>query len=173
MGKILVNSTYPLPSNSALLALAAAVGERLIAAQNTLCVAESCTGGLIAATLTEIAGSSIWFERGFVTYSNLSKQQLLNVQEQTLEQFGAVSEETALAMVMGALQASAAQCAIAVTGIAGPGGGSLEKPVGTVFIAWAIPGLQLFCERNQFQGDRHSIRLQSTQRALHYLITKL
>lgn len=131
-----------------------------------LVTAESCTGGLIASVLTEISGSSLWFERGFVTYSNLAKEELLAVPKKLIEEYGAVSEAVARAMAMGALQASAATIAVSVTGIAGPDGGSVEKPVGTVCFGWAVQGMQTSTLKTQFHGDRQAIRLAACEEAL-------
>lgn len=133
-----------------------------------IAVAESCTGGFIAQSLTAIAGSSSWFDRGFVTYSNAAKMQMLGVQAATLAQFGAVSAETALEMVVGALRHSESEMAIAVTGIAGPDGGSATKPVGTVFIAWGIKEQGNYCEQAHFAGDRLAVRTQTVIRSLEY-----
>ena len=130
-----------------------------------LSCAESCTGGGIAAALTDVAGSSAWFDRGFVTYSNLSKQEMLGVSLATLKNFGAVSRETAIEMASGALQYSNAQLSVAVTGIAGPGGGTKSKPVGTVWIAWASEqGVSVVDE--QFDGDRAAVRAATIDAAL-------
>ncbi|HHF7366635.1 TPA: CinA family protein [Legionella bozemanae] len=131
-----------------------------------LVTAESCTGGLIASYLTEIAGSSVWFERGFVTYSNLAKEELLSVPKQLIEEYGAVSEPVAQAMATGALQHSAGHVAVSVTGIAGPDGGCLEKPVGTVCFGWAARDREPKILRKQFTGDRQGIRLAACQEAL-------
>ncbi|MFI4919028.1 MAG: CinA family protein [Legionellales bacterium] len=131
-----------------------------------LVTAESCTGGLIASCLTEQAGSSVWFERGFVTYSNLAKQELLDVPEALIMEFGAVSEPVALAMAVGALQRSAGHIALSVTGIAGPGGGSVDKPVGTVCFGWAAHGMTPQTLTKQFVGNRQDIRLAACQQAL-------
>lgn len=136
-----------------------------------LVTAESCTGGLIASQITEIAGSSLWFERGFVTYSNLSKEELLGVPSELIKQFGAVSEEVAKAMALGALQNSAGDLALAVTGIAGPDGGTLEKPVGTVCFAWAARGVAPKVIKKQFSGTRQAIRYAALQEALQGVIT--
>jgi nicotinamide-nucleotide amidase len=159
--------------NDAVTANAAQLGQLLQARQLQIAVAESCTGGLIAQTLTAIAGSSAWFERGFVTYSNAAKIEMLGVQPKTLAEFGAVSAETALEMVAGVLKHSAADCAIAVTGIAGPGGGSAIKPVGTVFIAWAMQGRENYCAEAHFEGDRQAVRLKTAERALRYWVDAL
>ncbi|MBI2786883.1 MAG: CinA family protein [Legionella longbeachae] len=131
-----------------------------------LVTAESCTGGLIASLLTEVPGSSVWFERGFVTYSNLAKEEMLSVPRHLLEEYGAVSEPVAKAMAKGALQHSAAQIAVAVTGIAGPDGGSIDKPVGTVCLGWAALDRESTTSRHQFIGNRQDIRLAACQEAL-------
>jgi nicotinamide-nucleotide amidase len=131
-----------------------------------LAAAESCTGGLIAAACTAVAGSSDWFDRGFVTYSNASKTQMLNVPAQLIQVHGAVSEEVALAMARGALAQSSAHLAVAVTGVAGPGGGSPDKPVGTVWIATARAGAPGHADCFLFPGDRASVRLQTVFQAL-------
>lgn len=146
-------------------ALAARIGRRLKAKKRLLVSAESCTGGWVAQAVTSIAGSSAWFERGFVTYSNAAKQELLGVRGKTLKQYGAVSEETAREMARGALARSRGSVALAVTGIAGPGGGSAEKPVGTVCFAWAH-GKKLRSETRRFSGDRERVRRKSVVHAL-------
>lgn len=134
--------------------------------------AESCTGGMIAATLTDKAGSSTYFDRGFVTYSNDAKTRQLDVQPLTLEKFGAVSEQTARLMARGAFAHSDAGIAVSVTGIAGPGGGSVDKPVGLVFIALATADeAKVF--RHEFDGDRASVRQQTVNAALEHLIDYL
>jgi nicotinamide-nucleotide amidase len=138
-----------------------------------LVTAESCTGGLIASQLTELPGSSVWFERGFVTYSNLAKEEMLAVPKKLIEQFGAVSEEVALAMVRGALKHSAGDIAVSVTGIAGPDGGSIEKPVGTVCFAWATRENSAFSLTKRFKGTRQEIRLTSCEEALHGVFTMI
>jgi nicotinamide-nucleotide amidase len=137
-----------------------------------LTTAESCTGGLIAATCTELAGSSHWFERGFVTYSNAAKCELLGVDAALIERHGAVSEAVVRAMAVGALVHSHAQAAIAVTGVAGPSGGSIEKPVGTVWLAWATPS-GVISELKHFDGDRSTVRQATVQHALSRLIELL
>ena len=137
-----------------------------------LVTAESCTGGLIAGACTEVSGSSDWFERGFVTYSNAAKTELLGVPAAMIVVHGAVSEAVACAMAAGALARSQAQCAVAVTGVAGPTGGSPDKPVGTVWLAWATPdGVQ--AEHHRFPGDRAAVRLATVQRALAGLLQRL
>ena len=153
-------------------ALAQKVGERLKAARAKLVTAESCTGGWAAQVVTSVAGSSAWFERGFVTYSNEAKRELLGVQESTLHAHGAVSEETAREMAQGALNRGKGTVALAVTGVAGPGGGSPGKPVGTVCFAWAS-GRSVSSETRQFTGDRESVRRQSVVRALEGLLQHL
>ncbi len=132
--------------------------------------AESCTGGLLAAALTEIPGASAVFERGFITYSNEAKTEVLGVPAELIEQYGAVSGEVAEAMATGALEFSHADRAIAVTGIAGPDGGSAQKPVGLVYIGFASRDGALFHVRNQFYGNREAIRLAAVQEALTLLL---
>lgn len=155
---------------SELITLANQLGQCLLTNKAQIATAESCTGGLVAAALTEIPGSSAWFERGFVTYSNSAKMELLGVAADTLEAFGAVSQETAEAMVQGVLAHSHADLALAITGIAGPGGGTAAKPVGTVYIAWANQQGRLAYERFSFSGDRQQVRQQAASHALSYLI---
>jgi nicotinamide-nucleotide amidase len=150
--------------------LSAHLGVVLTARGWTLATAESCTGGWIAETITATAGSSAWFERGFVTYSNESKVELLGVAPGTLARHGAVSEETACEMAAGALTHGHGDIAVAVTGIAGPGGGSADKPVGTVSLAWCQRHGDLFVETRLFSGDRESIRRQIVIAALERLI---
>ncbi|MDY3819040.1 MAG: CinA family protein [Lachnospiraceae bacterium] len=130
--------------------------------------AESCTGGLVAAALVNVAGISNWFEEGYVTYSNTAKQKLLGVDKDTLEQFGAVSEQTARQMAIGAAKAAGCQAAVATTGIAGPDGGTDEKPVGLVYIG-AVVRDDVVIEKHIFKGDRADVRKQSTQAALELL----
>jgi nicotinamide-nucleotide amidase len=134
--------------------------------------AESCTGGLIAAACTDLAGSSDWFERGFVSYSNASKTEMLGVDAQLIGAFGAVSEAVARAMAEGALRHAPAQVCVAVTGVAGPGGGSPEKPVGTVWFAWCLPS-GTSSEVQHFAGDRRAVRAATVQHALGRLVTLL
>ena len=148
-----------------------------------LATAESCTGGMISAGCTELAGSSQWFERGFVSYSNEAKQDMLGVPATLLARHGAVSEAVAQAMVLGALNHSQAQVAVAVTGIAGPTGGSKSKPVGTVCFAWGLPtdggptvGAEtawVKLETCHFEGDRAAVRLATQQHALNQLLVLL
>ena len=137
-----------------------------------LATAESCTGGLIAAACTDLAGSSDWFERGFVTYSNAAKTELLGVPAALIAQHGAVSEPVARAMAEGALAHSRAQLSVAVTGVAGPSGGSADKPVGTVWFGWCVDG-QTFAERQHFDGDRAAVRAQTVAHALARLVQRL
>ncbi|WP_374087937.1 CinA family protein [Methylomicrobium lacus] len=153
-----------------LLALAGQLGQQLSKAGHLLALAESCTGGWIAQSVTEIAGSSAWFDRGFVTYSNAAKIAMLGVSDSTLQAHGAVSSQTASEMVAGALRHSDADIALAVTGIAGPGGGTAEKPVGLVFIAWQRRGQPCHCIEQHFEGDRHAVRRQTVQKALQCLL---
>ena len=145
---------------------------RLLERQWMMATAESCTGGLISAHCTELAGSSLWFDRGFVTYSNAAKSDLLGVAPALIARDGAVSESVAKAMAWGAFDRSAAQVSVAVTGIAGPGGGSIEKPVGTVWLAWCVEG-NVQTEMRLFPGDRAQIRQATTQAALEGLLKRL
>lgn len=137
-----------------------------------LATAESCTGGMVAAACTDLAGSSQWFERGFVTYSNQAKMDLLAVPATDLQAFGAVSEPVARAMAQGAVQHSAAHCALATTGIAGPGGASASKPVGLVWFGWSVNG-HLHTAQRIFDGDRDAVREAATQFALSQLLRLL
>ncbi|MCC6301570.1 MAG: CinA family protein [Gammaproteobacteria bacterium] len=146
--------------------LARRVGIVLSGQGYRLATAESCTGGGIAAAVTSVPGSSNWFERGFVTYSNAAKRELLGVREATLVAHGAVSEATVREMAAGALGHGAAQVAVAVSGIAGPGGGSAEKPIGTVCLAWDGAGLLARSETRYFHGDRAAVRRQAVAAAL-------
>lgn len=145
--------------------LAGEVVSRLSDASLSLVTAESCTGGWVAKLITDIPGSSPVFERGFVTYSNASKQELLSVPDSIITEHGAVSEICVKAMVAGALRNSQAALGLAITGIAGPGGGSAEKPVGTVWLSWAGPGW-MKVEQHQFDGNRDAVRRQAARRAL-------
>lgn len=147
-------------------ALAENLGERLKARKQMLVTAESCTGGWAAQAVTAIAGSSDWFERGFVTYSNTAKEEMLGVRPATIAKHGAVSEETAREMALGALKHSRGTIALAITGIAGPSGGSAAKPVGTVCFAWARKGHDAIAETRRFSGDRDAVRRQSVEHAL-------
>ncbi len=137
-----------------------------------LSCAESCTGGGISAALTDVAGSSAWFDRGFVTYSNQAKRDMLGVEDATLTEFGAVSRETATEMAVGALANSAADLSVAVTGIAGPGGGTADKPVGMVWIAWASAArVEAICEH--FSGNRAAVRAATVDAALRGLLQRV
>ncbi len=151
-------------------ALARRLGAALTARGWMLASAESCTGGLVAGAVTAIAGSSGWFERGFVTYSNEAKQELLGVRAQTLAEHGAVSEATVLEMAAGALRAGRAQASVAVSGVAGPDGGSPDKPVGSVWLAWAHAGAAPRAQLFRFDGDRTAVRRQAVVAALEGLI---
>ena len=153
--------------------LAEAVGHRLLARQALVATAESCTGGWIAQVLTSVPGSSLWFDRGFVTYSNQAKQEMLGVAPETLAAHGAVSAPVVAEMAAGALNHSQARFAVAVSGVAGPGGGSEDKPVGTVYLAWAGRDQAPLIQRRQFAGDREEIRRQTVRVALEHLIELL
>jgi len=149
-----------------LMVLAQVVADNLISRGQTLATAESCTGGWIAKVLTDIPGSSSWFECGVVAYSYEAKESLLGVHPQTLERTGAVSQETVVEMVSGALARFGASVAVAVTGIAGPSGGTLDKPVGTVWVAWKRRGGYAKAELFHFEGDREAVRRQTVNVAL-------
>jgi len=150
--------------------LAADLGTRLLALRYFVTAAESCTGGLVAGAITAIAGSSDWFDRGFVTYSNESKRELLGVDEAILRDHGAVSEPTAIAMAQGALKRSDATLSVAITGVAGPGGGTPAKPVGMVCFAWAKQGSATVSTTHYLAGDRAEVRHASVAVALRGLI---
>lgn len=145
------------------------LADLLLKKQWLLATAESCTGGLIAAACTDLAGSSTWFERGFITYSNAAKTELLGVDAALIAREGAVSESVVRAMVQGAVQHSRAQVAVAVTGVAGPTGGTPDKPVGLVWFGYALPG-QLLTEKMNFPGDRAAVRAATVQHALSRLL---
>lgn len=149
------------------------LGRRLAAAKATLAVAESCTGGLVAKRITDIPGSSGWFDRGLVTYSNRAKQELLGVPPEGLSRFGAVSRETAEAMARGLMVMTPADWGVAVTGIAGPDGGSPEKPVGLVWIGWIRRGHPPEVQAFQFAGGREQVRTQAADAALAGLLGRL
>ena len=153
-------------------ALAKKIGERLKAAGAKLVTAESCTGGWAAQVVTSVAGSSAWFERGFVTYSNDAKRELLGVRADTLLKHGAVSEETAREMAQGALKHAKGTIAVSVTGVAGPGGGTKEKPVGMVCFAWATAHATR-SETQHFSGDRETVRRRSVVHALEGVLEAL
>ncbi|MGR5169362.1 nicotinamide-nucleotide amidase [Vibrio astriarenae] len=154
---------------SSLYALSQSLGFKLSVKSQIMTTAESCTGGGVASAITDIAGSSAWFDRAFITYSNEAKMEMLGVKPQTLESFGAVSEATVIEMAQGALERSLATIAVSISGIAGPGGGSEDKPVGTVCFAFVSnKGWQLV-ETCHFEGDRSEVRLQ----AIEHVLTKV
>lgn len=181
----------PLSHDAEVAALVEALAQRLLAQGWMLATAESCTSGLIAAACTELAGSSHWFERGFVTYSNAAKAQMLGVDAALIAAHGAVSEPVARAMAQGAVQHANVAVSLAVTGVAGPGGGSADKPVGTVWFSWAVPdaaatgartdalapqpvqGLQLHSEVQHFAGDRAAVRQATVRHSLRCLLALL
>ena len=159
-------------SDEALRKLAMRVARRLRTAGEGLATAESCTGGLLAKCLTDLPGSSAYFDRGWVTYSNVAKHEELRVEARSLARYGAVSEEVALAMVRGALKESHAQHAVAVTGITGPAGGSAKKPIGTVWIGWGYRKhgrIRVHATHFRFQGGRDAVRRQAVRAALEGL----
>ena len=156
--------------NDVLLSLAAQLGEVLKARNLTLALAESCTGGMVSQYITAIAGSSAWFDRGFITYSNAAKVEMLAVSEQTLATFGAVSEQVATEMAAGALKHSHAQVSASITGVAGPSGGSADKPVGTVCFSWVFTDQSSITKTYYLTGSRAEIRAQAVNIALLGLI---
>ncbi len=156
-------------TDSELMQLSEQVGQALKARGATVTTAESCTGGWVAKVITDIAGSSAWFERGFVTYSNEAKAQMIGVREETLAQHGAVSEPVVVEMAIGALKAARADYAVSISGIAGPDGGSEEKPAGTVWFAFATARDEGITRRECFSGDRDAVRRQATAYALQTL----
>jgi nicotinamide-nucleotide amidase len=161
------------PTNATLLAMVRRLAAKLLARKQTLATAESCTGGLIAKCITDLPGCSAWFERGWVTYSDRAKRQEIGVAGGLLKRHGAVSEPVARAMARGALQASRTDLSVAVTGIAGPDGGSEDKPVGTVWIAWAWrqPGsVKVVSRRFRFSGTRDAVRRQTAAAAFKGLL---
>ena len=153
--------------------LAARVGDALKARGWMLASAESCTGGWVGEAVTAISGSSQWYERGFITYTNLAKQEMLGVSQATLEAHGAVSEETVQEMALGALRHSHADVAVAISGIAGPAGGTPDKPVGTVCFAWTTQNGALYSEKYLFPGDRRDVRHQAVTMALEGVLALL
>ena len=162
--------------NSSITSLTQQLAQILLAKGFKIALAESCTGGLLAAQLTSLAGSSDWFERGFVTYSNQAKKESIGVPKELIEQYGAVSEEVARAMAEGVLNHSLAHVSAAITGIAGPGGGSANKPVGMVCFAWGMQvddQIQTRSQTKQFSGDRQSIREQACVYAIESLLEQL
>jgi len=160
-------------TDAQLYALAEKVGMALKAQGLMIATAESCTGGWISEAITAVAGSSAWFERGFVVYTYISKREMLGVRPETLEAHGAVSEQTVREMAQGAITRSHAQVAVAVSGTAGPSGGTPEKPVGTVCIAWAGPNNDVTSETQLFRGDRDAVRRQAVVRALEGVLARL
>ena len=160
------------PSEDELAHLAEQVGAALKARGLLLATAESCTGGWVGEAVTAVPGSSHWYERGFITYTNEAKQEMLGVSSDTLAQFGAVSEQTVREMVAGALEHSHAQVALAISGIAGPGGATPLKPVGTVCLAWGVGGV-IETDILHFEGDRRAVRGQAVQVALRGLLDRL
>ena len=149
------------------------LAQKLLATDNQLACAESCTGGLLAKLCTDLPGSSAWFDRAYVTYSNAAKISMLGVEAGLLEQYGAVSEQVALAMVEGVVNSSEARVGVSITGIAGPGGGSPDKPVGTVCFAFAVPGKKITIHKIIFAGDREQVRMQSVIFVLDHLLELL
>ncbi|WBA12913.1 CinA family protein [Salinivibrio kushneri] len=156
-----------------LFSLAKQLGDALLDAGLTVTTAESCTGGGIAYCLTDVPGSSQWFQQAWVTYSNQAKHQQVHVPDDLLTQYGAVSEPVVTAMAEGALNEAAADLAIAVSGVAGPSGGSADKPVGTVWFAWAWHGGETDTEVCHFEGDRRAVREQTVAHALSHALTRL
>jgi len=150
--------------------LAERAGRALARRNLMVATAESCTGGWVSEAITMVPGSSEWFERGFVTYTYISKREMLGVNEQTLAQYGAVSEAVVREMAQGALKFSHAQVSLAVSGTAGPNGGTPDKPVGTVCFAWCVKDGEPYSERRYFPGDREEVRRQSVAHALTVLI---
>ena len=160
-------------TDQALTQAAEQLGLRLQKQQRRLATAESCTGGWLGKIITDIAGSSYWYDRGFITYSNQAKQDLLNVPPDILQAHGAVSEQTARAMVQGVLTHSPADVALSITGIAGPEGGTLDKPVGLVWFGWAVRDGELLSEHRIFRGDREAVRRQACLHALQGVLPLL
>jgi len=160
-------------TTDSLTSLPVRVGARLKASGLRLATAESCTGGWVAQAVTSVSGSSDWFDRGFVTYSNEAKREMLGVRAETLQRSGAVSEETAREMASGALAASRAQIAVAVTGVAGPTGGTPQKPVGMVCFAWARSGGGVESATRHFPGDREQVRRESVIWALAGVLERI
>lgn len=163
----------PAQASQSLLQISSALGQKLLARNWRVATAESCTGGGIAAAITAVAGSSAWFEYGIVSYANQAKQTLLNVDSETLAHDGAVSKAVVEQMVAGVLALSHANIAVAVSGIAGPSGGTAEKPVGTVWFAWGLASGEIYSECFSFDGDRISVQQQSVVQALNGLLKRL
>ena len=162
-----------LPGEQDIEKLVQRLAARLIKCNWSMATAESCTGGWIAKCCTDLSGSSDWFDRGFVTYSDKSKHDLLGVELGVLENPGAVSEATAIQMAEGAYRRAGVNAALAVTGVAGPGGGSADKPVGMVWFAWSLEGSPVSSEVMQFEGDRDAVRRQTVVHALSRLLDQL
>ncbi len=150
--------------------LSARVGKLLKERGLMLATAESCTGGWVAQVVTSVSGSSEWFDRGFVSYSNHSKQEMLGVRSETLDKHGGVSAEVVQEMATGALANSRAQVSVAISGIAGPSGGTPHKPIGTVWLGWAMEGTEPRCRSTHFAGDREMVRQQAVMAALQGII---
>ena len=159
--------------NARIAELAVLLGARLVEKNGRLSAAESCTGGWLSKAVTDIAGSSAWFDRGFVTYSNQAKQDMLGVPEAVLREYGAVSEACVLAMSDGALRHSLADVSVAISGIAGPGGATPDKPVGTVWLAWAKRDEAARAQRFLFAGDREAVRAQAVIAGLEGILVLL
>lgn len=149
------------------------LGDRLKAIQAKVTCAESCTGGFLAKTITDVAGSSAWFDYGFVTYSNQAKQDLIGVSVDTLARYGAVSQEVVAEMASGARHRAGADIAVSISGIAGPDGGTPDKPVGTVWFGFATRPDNVVTQVVQFAGDRQAVRLQAVAFALRFLLTQI
>ncbi len=160
-------------ANDNLYKLAARVGKALKTRKLMLVTAESCTGGWVGEAVTMVPGSSDWYERGFITYTYISKRELLGIKRQTLDKFGAVSEQTAREMAAGALKNSHAQVAVSVSGTAGPAGGTRDKPVGTVCFAWVLKKGRVASETRHFKGDRRAVRRKAVVRALQGMLEML
>lgn len=160
-------------ANDILYKLAARVGKALKTRKLMLVTAESCTGGWLGEAVTMVPGSSDWYERGFITYTYISKRELLGIKRQTLDKFGAVSEQTARDMAAGALKNSHAQVAVSVSGTAGPDGGTPDKPVGTVCLAWCLKNGEMVSEARHFKGNRQTIRRKAVKRALQGVLDLL
>ncbi len=169
----MTNITKNSLSDSVLCASASAVADRLLEKGWMLVTAESCTGGWVAKVCTDLAGSSAWFERGFVTYTNQAKGEMLGVSNETLNVHGAVSEATVAEMATGALEHSVAHVALAISGIAGPSGATDGKPVGTVCFGFAVHGGETWTERCHFEGDREAVRRQAVLYALQGILSRL
>ena len=161
-----------LTNSQTLTTIAQQLGEILCKKNAKLTIAESCTGGAISEAITSVSGSSQWFEFGFVTYANSAKQQLLGVSKETLEQYGAVSEQVVKQMAQGAIKQSEADYAIAVSGVAGPDGGTEEKPVGTVWVCWQTPS-QIWTHKLVLSGDRQAVRTEAVKKSLQQLLQHL